>query len=98
MDNHEPATPAPAAPSAVPESLEAVRDILFGAQMRSVETRLQAMEERLLREQGQLRADLIRKIDDLESRAPATSSRRQANASRPTEHEAAKTRAASAPS
>ncbi len=54
--------------SAVPESLEAVRDILFGAQMRSVESRLQAMEERLLREQHQLRADLIRKIDDLESR------------------------------
>lgn len=67
MDMHDPSSPAQPA-SAVPESLEAVRDILFGAQMRSVESRLQAMEERLLREQNQLRTDLIRKIDDLESR------------------------------
>lgn len=67
MDMQDPSSPAQPA-SAVPESLEAVRDILFGAQMRSVESRLQAMEERLLREQNQLRTDLIRKIDDLESR------------------------------
>lgn len=67
MDMHDPSSSAQPA-SAVPESLEAVRDILFGAQMRSVESRLQAMEERLLREQNQLRTDLIRKIDDLESR------------------------------
>ncbi len=67
MDMQDPSSSAQPA-SAVPESLEAVRDILFGAQMRSVESRLQAMEERLLREQNQLRTDLIRKIDDLESR------------------------------
>lgn len=67
MDMQDPSSPAQPA-NAVPESLEAVRDILFGAQMRSVESRLQAMEERLLREQNQLRTDLIRKIDDLESR------------------------------
>lgn len=66
MDMHD--SNAAANGAAVPESLEAVRDILFGAQMRSVETRLQAMEERLLREQNQLRSDLIRKIDDLEAR------------------------------
>ncbi len=69
MDMHDPSAPTNNAAAAVPESLEAVRDILFGAQMRSVESRLQAMEERLLREQNQLRTDLIRKIDDLESRA-----------------------------
>lgn len=69
MDMQEPSTNSQGSGSAVPESLEAVRDILFGAQMRSVETRLQAMEERLLREQSQLRADLTRKIDDLDSRA-----------------------------
>jgi hypothetical protein len=66
MDMQETSTNSSGA--AVPESLEAVRDILFGAQMRSVESRLQAMEERLLREQSQLRADLTRKIEDLESR------------------------------
>lgn len=89
MDMHESSTQAPSAAAAVPESLEAVRDILFGAQMRSVETRLQAMEERLLREQGQLRADLVRKIDDLESRArdefKATSERLAADRARSSE-------------
>jgi len=86
MDMHEPSLPAQGATPAVPESLEAVRDILFGAQMRSVETRLQAMEERLLREQSQLRADLIRKIDDLDARARdefrATSERMTADRAR----------------
>jgi hypothetical protein len=66
MDMQDPSSTPQGA--GVPESLEAVRDILFGAQMRSVESRLQAMEERLLREQNQLRTDLVRKIDDLESR------------------------------
>lgn len=66
MDMQDPSSTSQGA--GVPESLEAVRDILFGAQMRSVESRLQAMEERLLREQNQLRTDLVRKIDDLESR------------------------------
>ena len=69
MDMQESSTNSQGSGAAVPESLEAVRDILFGAQMRSVETRLQAMEERLLREQAQLRADLTRKIDDLDSRS-----------------------------
>ncbi len=89
MDMSEPSTPTQGAAAPVPESLEAVRDILFGAQMRSVETRLQAMEERLLREQGQLRADLIRKIDDLDARArdefKATNDRMSADRARSSE-------------
>ncbi len=89
MDMPEPSMPTQGATPAVPESLEAVRDILFGAQMRSVETRLQAMEERLMREQSQLRADLIRKIDDLESRArdefKATSDRMASDRARSSE-------------
>lgn len=89
MDMQEPSTNSQGPGAAVPESLEAVRDILFGAQMRSVETRLQAMEERLLREQSQLRADLTRKIEDLDSRArdefKAASDRMAADRARGTE-------------
>jgi hypothetical protein len=39
----------PPAAEAQPESLDKVRDILFGGQMRAVETRLQGLEERLRR-------------------------------------------------
>jgi hypothetical protein len=52
-----------------PESLDKVRDILFGGQMRAVEGRLQALEERLLHEQGQMRADLGKQLADVEAEA-----------------------------
>jgi len=52
-----------------PESLDKVRDILFGGQMRAVEGRLQALEERLLHEQAQMRADLGKQISRLEAEA-----------------------------
>jgi len=55
----------PAEPA--PESLDKVRDILFGGQMRAVESRLQAAETRLLRGQETLRADLSKQIAQLES-------------------------------
>ena len=48
----------PAAVAESPESLDKVRDILFGSHMRSVEGRIARIEERLLREQQTLRADL----------------------------------------
>lgn len=59
-----------------PESLDKVRDILFGGQMRAVDGRLQALEERLLHEQAQmfaahgshvtsLEADLRRELQSL---------------------------------
>jgi chromosome segregation ATPase len=60
----EPAA-APQAPE-TPESLDKVRDILFGGQMRAVETRIHSLEERLLREQQALRADFARQVGDLE--------------------------------
>jgi hypothetical protein len=52
---------------AAPESLDKVRDILFGGQMRAVESRLQAAETRLLQGQETVRADLSKQIAQLES-------------------------------
>jgi DNA anti-recombination protein RmuC len=61
--------PAPAdLPAAEPpESLDKVRDILFGGQMRAVDGRLQALEERLLREQAQMFAAHGSQIASLEA-------------------------------
>ena len=56
-------TPAEAAP----ESLDKVRDILFGGQIRAVESRLNAAETRLLQGQENVRADLSKQIAQLES-------------------------------
>jgi len=49
-----------------PESLDQVRDILFGGQMRMVDTRLRGLEERISLEHATLRNDLSRKIGELE--------------------------------
>jgi len=49
-----------------PESLDQVRDILFGGQMRMVENRLKGLEERLLRESQGVRSELTKRITDLE--------------------------------
>ncbi len=49
-----------------PENLDKVRDILFGGHMRAVEGRIARIEERLLREQQSLRADLEGAIAGLE--------------------------------
>ena len=57
---------APAAAAEQPESLDQVRDILFGGQMRMVDARLRSLEERIALEQTALRNDLSRKISDLE--------------------------------
>ena len=51
---------------ATPESLDQVRDILFGGQMRMVDTRLRGLEERVLQEHTALRNDFQRKLADLE--------------------------------
>ncbi|MGH7516164.1 MAG: hypothetical protein ACREOC_01660 [Gemmatimonadales bacterium] len=61
----EPPTTAPAAET--PESLDKVRDILFGGQMRAVETRIKGLEDRLLREQQVLRTELGRQVGELEA-------------------------------
>ena len=49
-----------------PESLDQVRDILFGGQMRMVDTRLRGLEERIAQEQAALRNDFDRKVAELE--------------------------------
>jgi hypothetical protein len=58
----------PATPSTEgsPESLDKVRDILFGGQMRMVETRLQSLESRFQDEIELLRADFLRRLTDLD--------------------------------
>ena len=61
------AEPPAGVSSETPENLDKVRDILFGGQMRAVETRIQGLEERLLRDQQALRADFLRQIGELEA-------------------------------
>ena len=70
------APPAPAARpadlppnEAQPESLDKVRDILFGGQMRAVESRLQGLEERIMREQATMRTDFGKQLADLDATA-----------------------------
>ena len=57
---------APASTSEQPESLDQVRDILFGGQMRMVDARLRSLEERIALEQTTMRNELGRKITELE--------------------------------
>jgi len=54
----------PADPS--PESIDQVRDLLFGGQMRMVDSRIQSLDERLLHETSALRAEFERQIGDLD--------------------------------
>jgi hypothetical protein len=49
------------------ESLDQVRDILFGGQMRMVDARLRGLEERIQHEQSVLRNELVRALSDLEA-------------------------------
>lgn len=49
-----------------PESLDKVRDILFGGQMRAVESRLQGLESRLLRGQEALRSEFTKQLGALD--------------------------------
>ena len=59
----------PVAPESQPESLDKVRDILFGGQMRLVEARLQGLEERIQREQQAIRTDFTKHLGDFEAAA-----------------------------
>lgn len=55
------------APETSPESLDQVRDILFGGQMRMVDARLQGLEARLQQEQASMRAEFSREFAELDS-------------------------------
>ena len=54
------------APEETPESLDQVRDILFGGQMRMVDARLQGLEERLQQEQELLRAEFTHELAEVD--------------------------------
>jgi chromosome segregation ATPase len=62
-----PSTNGAAATSEQPENLDTVRDILFGGHMRSVEGRIARIEERLAREQAEMRASIDKSIGSLET-------------------------------
>ena len=47
--------------------LEKVRDILFGSQMREVDRRFLRLEERVVKETGDLKDDIKRRLDALEA-------------------------------
>ena len=61
----EPFGTAPA--DSPPESLDKVRDILFGGQMRSIEARIQELDDRIQREQDWLLARFEQPLAELES-------------------------------
>jgi hypothetical protein len=60
----KPANGPPADPP--PESIDQVRDLLFGGQMRMVDSRIQSLDERLLHETSSLRTEFERQIGDLD--------------------------------
>jgi hypothetical protein len=60
-----PGTNGPA-PESPPESLDQVRDILFGGQMRMVDARLQGLETRMQQEQASMRAEFSRGIAEVD--------------------------------
>ena len=62
-----PSSNGPASSSSqTPESLDQVRDILFGGQMRMVDARLQGLEARMQQEQSSMRAEFTRELSNLD--------------------------------
>jgi hypothetical protein len=51
------------------ENVDRIREILFGSQMREYAQRFGQIEERLMRETGELRAEVRRRLDSLEAYA-----------------------------
>jgi hypothetical protein len=49
------------------ENVDRIREILFGSQMREYEQRFAQLEERLLRETGELKMEVRRRLDSLET-------------------------------
>lgn len=66
LADQPPASNGPA-PTAPPESLDQVRDILFGGQMRMVDARLQGLESRMQQEQASMRAEFSRELAEIDA-------------------------------
>jgi chromosome segregation ATPase len=66
---NDPPVDGAATASEQPENLDTVRDILFGGHMRAVEGRISRMEERLAREQQEMRAAIEKSLSGLEAYA-----------------------------
>ena len=49
-------------------SLDKVRDILFGVQMRELERRFALLEERMVKETGDIKLELMQRIEAIEQR------------------------------
>lgn len=61
-------TPANGAAAEPPrESIDQVRDLLFGSQMRMVDARIQSLDERLQHEASVMRGDFDKRLADLDS-------------------------------
>ena len=60
------AAPVPAMPAAADTSLDQIRDILFGAVVRDTDKKLARLEERVLKEQEELKEDARRRCESLE--------------------------------
>jgi DNA anti-recombination protein RmuC len=60
------AVQVPAAASAADTSLDQIRDILFGAVVRDTDKKLARLEDRLLKEQDELKEDVRRRFESLE--------------------------------
>ena len=56
-----------AASAPAPESIDQVRDLLFGSQMRMVDARIQSLDERFAHETSAMRADFERQITELDN-------------------------------
>lgn len=54
-------------PESTPESIDQVRDLLFGGQMRTVDARLQSLDDRMARESASIRGDFDRQIAELDN-------------------------------
>jgi hypothetical protein len=64
------ATSSPGSHAGVPgptENVDRIREILFGSQMREYGQRFVQLEERLVKETGELKAEVRRRLDSLEA-------------------------------
>lgn len=64
LDSSSPANGSPTEPPR--ESIDQVRDLLFGSQMRMVDARIETLDERLRHETSAMKADFERRMSELD--------------------------------